>query len=95
VRSIRLIPCGVCRSPVKVANRQRFLELKRIGESPLCEQCRRYVSPRVARMTEVQDEYQSAPLALRKRIGKRAKKSSALAKLRVGRCVARGCGDGV
>ena len=86
----RLLPCEVCGIEVEVS-RTRLRELVRTRRSPLCEQCRKYVMPGTARMSQPLGETRDAGLRLRKKTGRGAKTKRGLASYPLRRCATTGC----
>ena len=82
----RVVPCQVCGIEIKVS-RQRLLELAKKGTLwSECEQCRRYVMPGTARMSQPIGETEDASMRLRRKTGKGAKTKRGLASYPAKRC---------
>lgn len=81
-----ILKCESCGFDVAIASQERFLDLLSENRLPLCEQCRRYVSPGTARVPEVSDSASLTQLGLVDDIGSSTGKRKPLASLRLGRC---------
>lgn len=81
----RLLPCEVCGIEVKLS-RRRLLELVKASRKPFCEQCRRYVLPGTARMSQPLGETGDASMRLRRKTGRGAKTKRGLASYPIKRC---------
>lgn len=85
----RKLPCEICGKEVEIhgsktqTSKERFLELVRTGESVRCKQCRRFVHSKGLVLR--------APLGLRRKVGRRAKRRWVLESCPLGRCGATGC----
>lgn len=90
---LRGIECEVCGQEV-VLPRKRFLALLESGRKPLCEQCRRYVQPVTARVSQPSQMSDVMTQITRRKIGRLAKRARVLANLPLGRCGVLGYGDG-
>ena len=74
------LPCECCAVDVRLG-RERFLRLVRADQKPLCEQCRRYVSPGTARKSQPVGETRDMSLGLTAKQGKGAKRVRPLASM--------------
>ncbi len=90
----RALPCDVCGIEI-VLSRKRLHDMARTGQKPLCEQCRRYVIPGTARMSQPISETEVASLRLREKVGSGAKTKRGLASYPLKRCGTTGCEPGV
>jgi len=92
----RELPCECCGVPVRIAKRERFLQLVRTGEAVRCRQCRRYVSsgerfsddetPVTARVSQLPTEQVVPALGLRRKVRKTAKRTLPLESCPLKRC---------
>ncbi len=82
----RELPCEECGIGVRIASRKRFLRLVKSDESVLCEQCRRFVLPGTARMSQDTNETVFPSMALRHKRGRRAKRVGVLESCPVSMC---------
>lgn len=89
----RALPCECCGIEV-VVSRERLRRLARSGRRPLCEQCRRYVSPGTARMSQPVGETEDAALRLREKRRGSQPAVQPLASMPLGRCGTTGYRDG-
>ena len=86
-------PCEVCGKEVAVASRNRFLELVRCGHTVRCGQCRRYVFPGTARVSQLPSEHVVPSMGLRRKLGRGAKRLGVLESCPLGRCGVKTCAD--
>lgn len=81
----RTLPCEVCAIEVELSSAR----LRRVVQERLrvrCEQCRRYVSPGTARVSQPLGETQDASMCLAMKQGPTAKVKRGIASLPVKRC---------
>ena len=83
--SKRQLPCECCGQGVVIRDRTRFLQLVRSRLQPLCEQCRRYVSPGIVRETQPGGTADDWDLQLVAKRGVSAKRTGPLASRRLKR----------
>jgi len=82
----RSLPCACCSIEVKLS-RKRLRDLARKKRNPLCEQCRRFVSPATARVSQPLGETRDISMAVARKQGPNAKQVRPLASMPVKRCV--------
>lgn len=90
----RELPCEVCGKSVRLS-RKRFLQMVKSDQLPICEQCRRFVRPGTARVSELPSEQEFPKLGLARKVGRGANRQGALASMSLARCGERTYGDGV
>lgn len=90
----RVLACQVCGVNVTLS-RKRLRQLARERQHPLCEQCRRYVSPAAARVSQPVGESGDIATRLRHKTGKGAKTKRGLASWPLKRCGKVDYDDGV
>ena len=88
---MRREPCEVCGKDVTIASRHRYLQIVHDRITVRCEQCRRYVSPGTARVTQMPSEYVLLAIEVRRKIGRGAKRTGVLESCPLGRCGATTC----
>lgn len=91
----RELPCELCGKSVVIASRHKFLHIVRDGLTVRCEQCRRYVLPGTARVSQLPSEHVIPAMGLRMKHGRTAKRKEVLESCPLGRCGVRTCEDGV
>lgn len=89
----RTWPCEVCDHPVKLTAK-RYREVALFLHTVRCEQCRRFVSPGSARVSQLPSEQVVPSLGLAAKQGKRAKIKRGLASLPLKRLGATACEAG-
>jgi hypothetical protein len=89
----RFVTCACCKRERFVSSRQVFLRAKRDGY--LCEQCRRYVTTGIARVTQSIGTESRYSLRLARKLARSAKQTPALAKLKVKRVLEMDSGNAV
>jgi len=85
-------PCEVCGRDVAIRSRRRFLQLVRDDQPVRCEQCRRYVSPGTARVSQLPSEHVLPAMGLRAKLRRNAKRRGVLESCPLGRCGASSSG---
>lgn len=90
----RELPCEICGKPVQI-QKDRFLAMVKANHQLHCEQCRRFVRPGVARVSQLPSEQEVPKLGLARKCRRGAKRKGALASMPLARCGDRGYGDGV
>ena len=88
----RELSCDCCGVMVRLS-RRRLRDLARDRAKPLCEQCRRYVRPGTARVSQLPSEQVVPALGLARKRGRGAKRVGVLASCPLARCGATGCDD--
>jgi len=89
----RELPCECCGVMVRLG-KARLRDLARRDALPFCEQCRRYVRPGTARVSQLTTEQVDPSLGLSRKRGRGAKPARVLANLPLARCGQRVCDDG-
>lgn len=95
----RELDCGICETPVVIRSRDRFLQMVKSRDRPLCGQCRRYAregssaakNPVTSRNLEHYAETEVTAIALSSRRGKRGRRMRSLASRKLRRVSTSGC----
>lgn len=82
------VACDNCGKQMRVSDERLLSALK---NGICCEQCRRYIQPGTARLSQSKADQTVANLSLRKKTRRNAKRRKALASMKVGRVLTKGC----